>query len=64
MTATGGPGHRRGLGGLETDGPGPGTTGFETTRFAGRPGRENICRRAHSKLTEWRAAIAHLGNFI
>jgi hypothetical protein len=27
--------------------------------ISGRPGPENICRHAHSKLTEWRAAIEH-----
>ena len=41
------------------DGPGPGATGSEAKRFAGLPSRENNCRPAHSKLTEWRATIEH-----
>jgi hypothetical protein len=43
------------------DGPGPGAAGSEAKRFAGLPSRENNCRPAHSKLTEWRAAIEHRG---
>ena len=43
--------------GAEGDGPGPGATGPDLVCRSACC--QNICRCAHSKLTEWRAAIEH-----
>ena len=58
-----GPGHRRGAWGLGTDGPGPGATGSEASSDL----PAGLVAKIFAVVlipSEWRAAIAHLGNFI